>query len=68
MQCTEKIGAMHMMAAGLGCKKALVGSVGGASLTSLTNWFRKCHSYRVGASFLAVWVLNNVCWLRMLVH
>ena len=51
MQCTEKIGAMHMAAAGLGCKKALVGSIGGASLTSLTNWFRKCHSYHIGASF-----------------
>ena len=51
MQCTEKIGAMHMVAAGLGCIKALVGSIGGASLTGLTNWFRKCHSYHIGASF-----------------
>ena len=46
-------GVVHMVAAGLGCRTALIGTGWANFCLGCTNGLRKCYSDFVGASFLA---------------
>ena len=55
-------GAVHMAAARLGCKKAMVGTGWANSRPGCMNRLRKRYSHHLGGSFLAgkaAWVLNE---------
>ena len=64
-------GAVHMAAAGLGCKRAMVGTGWANSHPGCMNRLRKHYSHLVGGLFLArnfkaAWALSSICQPRML--
>ena len=59
-------GAMHMAAARLGCKRAMVGTRWANSHPGCMNRLRKHYSHLVGGLFLAgkaAWALSGICRL-----